>query len=115
MVKTCVDSAEAAEVEGRSLEVIDLRTLSPLDLEPVYASVRKTGRLVVVHEAPLTLGVGAEVVARVQQECFAALRRPALRVTGFDTPFPPSRAEHHYLPDLDRILYAVDRVCEGER
>jgi pyruvate dehydrogenase E1 component beta subunit len=109
MVKTSLEAAIAAEEEGRSLEVIDLRTLSPLDLDPVFTSVRKTGRLVVVHEAPLSLGLGSELSARVSEECFYSLEAPVLRVTGFDTPYPPSRIEEEYLPDLDRVLDAVDR------
>jgi len=110
MVRTCLDAAAAAGEEGRSLEVIDLRTLSPLDLEPVYASVRRTGRCVVVHEAQRTLGIGAEVAARVTEECFYSLEAPVGRVTGFDTPYPPSRVEDDYLPDLDRVLDGVDRA-----
>jgi 2-oxoisovalerate dehydrogenase E1 component beta subunit len=110
MVKTCLEAAAAAEEEGRSLEVVDLRSLSPLDLPTLYESVRRTGRCVVVHEAPLTLGIGAEVAARVTEECFYSLEAPALRVTGFDTPYPPSRVEEDYLPDLDRVLDGVDRA-----
>jgi 2-oxoisovalerate dehydrogenase E1 component beta subunit len=110
MVKTCLEAAAAAEEEGRSLEVVDLRSLSPLDLPTLYDSVRRTGRCVVVHEAPLTLGVGAEVAARVTEECFYSLEAPVLRVTGFDTPYPPSRVEEDYLPDLDRVLDGVDRA-----
>jgi pyruvate dehydrogenase E1 component beta subunit len=109
MVRTSLDAAVAAEEDDRSLEVIDLRSLSPLDLEPVYESVRKTGRLVVVHEAPGNLGIGAEVAARVTERCFYSLEAPVLRVTGFDTPYPASRVEEEYLPDLDRVLDAVDR------
>ena len=109
MVKTCLEAAAAAEDESRSLEVIDLRTLSPLDMAPVHASARKTGRVVVVHEAPVTLGLGAEIAARVTEECFYSLEAPVLRVGGFDTPYPPSRIEEEYLPDLDRVLDAVDR------
>jgi 2-oxoisovalerate dehydrogenase E1 component beta subunit len=109
MVKTVLEAATAAAGE-RSLEVIDLRTLSPLDLEPVYASVAKTGRLVVVHEAPGNLGLGSEVSARVTERCFYSLEAPVLRVTGFDTPYPPARLEEEYLPDLDRVLDAVDRT-----
>ncbi len=109
MVRVCLDAAEAAEAEGRQLEVIDLRTLSPLDLEPVFASVRRTGRLVVVSEAPSESSVTAEVAARVQQECFYSLESPVLRATGYNTPYPPSRLEEEYLPDLDRVLDAVDR------
>ena len=107
MVRTVLDAADAAEVE---LEVIDLRTLSPLDLGPVFDSVRHTGRLVCVSEAPGECSVTAEVTARVQQACFYSLEAPVLRVTGFDTPYPPSKCEEEYLPDLDRVLDAVDRV-----
>jgi pyruvate dehydrogenase E1 component beta subunit len=109
MVKVALDAATAAEVDGRSLEVIDLRTISPLDLAPVYESVRRTGRCVVVHEAPITLGVGSEVAARITEECFYSLEAPVLRVAGFDTPYPAARIEEEYLPDLDRVLDAVDR------
>jgi 2-oxoisovalerate dehydrogenase E1 component beta subunit len=109
MARTCLDAAVAAEADGHSLEVIDLRTLSPLDLGPVYDSVRRTGRLVVVSEAPSEVSVAAEVAAKVQQECFYSLQAPVLRVTGFDTPYPPSRCEDDYLPDLDRVLDGVDR------
>jgi 2-oxoisovalerate dehydrogenase E1 component beta subunit len=108
-VKVALDAAIAAEEDGRALEVIDLRTLSPLDLDPVYESVRRTGRCVVVHEAPTTLGLGAEVAARITEECFYALEAPVLRVGGFDTPYPAARLEEDYLPDLDRVLDAVDR------
>jgi 2-oxoisovalerate dehydrogenase E1 component beta subunit len=110
MVRTCLDAAAAAADEGRSLEVIDLRSLSPLDLTPIYESVRRTGRLVVVHEAHRTLGVGAEVAARVTEECFYSLEAPVQRVTGYDTPYPSARVEEQYLPDLDRVLDAVDRA-----
>ena len=112
MVKTALEAAEAAAGEGRSLEVIDLRTLSPLDMGPVFESVRRTGRAVVVHEAHVNLGMGAEVAARITEECFYSLEAPVLRVGGFDTPYPPSRIEEDYLPDLDRVLDAVDRSLE---
>ncbi|NKQ53401.1 alpha-ketoacid dehydrogenase subunit beta [Amycolatopsis sp. K13G38] len=108
-VKVCLDAATAAAEEGRSLEVIDLRTISPLDLGPVFESVRRTGRLIAVSEAPSESSVTSEIAARVQQECFYSLESPVLRVTGFDTPYPPSKLEEHYLPDLDRVLHAVDR------
>jgi pyruvate dehydrogenase E1 component beta subunit len=108
-VRTCLDAAAAAAGDGTELEVIDLRTLSPLDLEPVYSSVRRTGRLVVASEAPSEVSVAAEVAARVQRDCFYSLQAPVLRVSGFDTPYPPSRCERDYLPDLDRVLDAVDR------
>ncbi|GAA0808605.1 alpha-ketoacid dehydrogenase subunit beta [Spirilliplanes yamanashiensis] len=110
MVKVATDAASAAAEDGRSLEVIDLRTLSPLDLGPVYASVRKTGRCVVVHEAPGNLGLGAEIAARVTEECFYSLEAPVLRVAGYDIPYPAARVEEEYLPDLDRVLDAVDRA-----
>ena len=109
MVRTCLDAAAAAEAEGRSLEVIDLRSLSPIDDDTVLASVRRTGRAIVVHEAARTLGMGAELAARIQSECFYELQAPVLRVTGYDLPYPPSRTEHSYLPDLDRVLDAVDQ------
>ncbi|WP_432478151.1 alpha-ketoacid dehydrogenase subunit beta [Nocardioides sp. GXQ0305] len=108
-VKTAMSAAEAAATEGRSLEVIDLRTLSPLDMGPVYESVRRTGRAVVTHEAHVNLGLGSEVAARITEECFYSLEAPVLRVGGFDTPYPASRIEEDFLPDLDRVLDAVDR------
>jgi 2-oxoisovalerate dehydrogenase E1 component beta subunit len=110
MVRTCAEAAVAAREDGRALEVIDLRSLSPLDIATVIASVRKTGRCVVVHEAPVTAGLGAEIAARVTQECFYHLEAPVLRVGGYSTPYPPSRLEELYLPDLDRVLDAVDRA-----
>jgi 2-oxoisovalerate dehydrogenase E1 component beta subunit len=109
MVKTCLDAAEAATEEGRDLEVIDLRTLSPLDMAVVVESVQKTGRAVTVHEAQLNLGLGAELAARIIEQCFYSLEAPVLRVAGFDIPYPPSRVEEEYLPDLDRVLDMVDR------
>jgi pyruvate dehydrogenase E1 component beta subunit len=109
MVRTCLDAATAAAEDGTELEVIDLRTLSPLDLAPVYESVRRTGRLVVVSEAPSESSIASEIAAKVQQECFYSLQAPVLRVTGFDTPYPPSKLEEDFLPDLDRVLHAVDR------
>ncbi|PZF87035.1 alpha-ketoacid dehydrogenase subunit beta [Micromonospora deserti] len=110
MVRTCLDAATAAAEDGRELEVIDLRTLSPLDLGAVYESVKRTGRAVVVHEAPSNVGLGAEIAARITEECFYSLESPVLRVTGFDTPYPAARVEEEYLPDLDRVLDAVDRT-----
>ncbi len=109
MVKTCLDAATAAEEDGRSLEVVDLRSLSPLDFPTVMASVRRTRRAVVVHEAPSYVGLGAEIAARLSEELYYEMEAPVLRVTGFDTPYPPSRVEEEYLPDLDRVLHAVDR------
>jgi 2-oxoisovalerate dehydrogenase E1 component subunit beta len=110
MVRTCAEAAAVASGEGRSIEVIDLRSLAPLDTDAIFASVRKTGRCVVVHEAVITGGLGAEIAARVSQECFYQLEAPVLRVGAPTTPYPPSRIEEHYLPDLDRILDAVDRT-----
>ncbi|WP_422772604.1 alpha-ketoacid dehydrogenase subunit beta [Plantactinospora sp. WMMC1484] len=110
MVRTALEAATAAEEDGRDLEVIDLRTLSPLDLAPVYESVKRTGRCVVVHEAPGNLGLGAEITARITEECFYSLEAPVLRVTGFDTPYPAARLEEDYLPNLDRVLDGVDRT-----
>jgi pyruvate dehydrogenase E1 component beta subunit len=110
MVRTVLDAAAVAEQDGTQLEVIDLRTLSPLDLAPVFDSVRRTGRLICVSEAPSEVSLTSEVAARVSQECFYSLAAPVLRVTGFDTPYPPAKCEEDYLPDLDRVLDAVDRV-----
>jgi pyruvate dehydrogenase E1 component beta subunit len=110
MVRTCLEAALAGEADGLDLEVIDLRSVSPLDIPTVAASVRKTGRLVVVHEASVFLGVGAELAARITEECFYSLEAPVLRVGGYHTPYPPSRLEEEYLPDLDRVLDAVDRA-----
>ncbi len=110
MVRTCLQAAQAAAEEGRSLEVIDLRSLSPLDTDAIVESVRRTGRCVIVHEASTFLGLGAEVAALVQQECFYSLQAPVARVGGYNVPYPPSRIEEEFLPDLDRVLDAVDRL-----
>jgi 2-oxoisovalerate dehydrogenase E1 component beta subunit len=110
MVKTCAEAAIAASADGRSVEVIDLRSLSPLDTDTIFASVRRTGRCVVVHEATVTGGLGAEIAAQVTQECFYHLEAPVLRVGGYSTPYPPSKLEEYFLPDLDRVLDAVDRT-----
>jgi 2-oxoisovalerate dehydrogenase E1 component beta subunit len=111
MTRTALDAATAAtgSGDGRDLEVIDLRSLSPLDMEPIYTSVRKTGHLIVIHEAPSNLGIAAEIATRVTEHCFYHLEAPVLRVTGYDTPYPASRIEEEFLPDLDRVLDAVDR------
>ena len=108
-VQTALKAAETAAAEGTSIEVVDLRTLSPLDTATVAASVRRTGRCVVVHEAPVLYGTGAEVAARITEECFFSLQAPVLRVGGFHTPYPVAKIEHDYLPGLDRVLDAVDR------
>ncbi|MFF7870986.1 alpha-ketoacid dehydrogenase subunit beta [Streptomyces qaidamensis] len=110
MVKVCLEAADAAREEGRSLEVVDLRSLSPVDFDALRRSVERTRRAVVVHEAPVFLGMGAELAARLHEECFYALEAPVLRVGGFHAPYPPSRVEDAYLPDPDRVLEAVDRA-----
>jgi 2-oxoisovalerate dehydrogenase E1 component beta subunit len=110
MVRTCLEAATAAANDGVDIEVVDLRSISPIDLATVTDSVRRTGRLVVVHEAPVFLGLGAELAARITEQCFYSLEAPVLRVGGYHTPYPPSRLEEDYLPDLDRVLDAVDRA-----
>ncbi|MBD0737114.1 alpha-ketoacid dehydrogenase subunit beta [Streptomyces sp. CBMA29] len=110
MVKVCLEAAAAASNEGRSLEVVDLRSLSPLDFDTLQTSVEKTRRLVVVHEAPVFYGTGAEIAARITERCFYHLEAPVLRVGGFHAPYPPARLEEEYLPGLDRVLDAVDRA-----
>ncbi len=112
MVSTALQAAEAAEDEGISLEVIDLRSLSPVDYDSVAASVRKTGRVVVAHEASREAGVAAEVIASITERCFEYLESAPLRVTGHDVPYPPAKLEKYHLPDLDRLLDAVDRVLD---
>ncbi|GAA3868513.1 alpha-ketoacid dehydrogenase subunit beta [Tessaracoccus defluvii] len=109
MVKTCLEAAAVAAEEGTSLEVVDLRTLSPIDWVTVTASVRRTKRAVVVHEAPLSLGIGAEIAARLHEDLFYVMEAPVMRVTGYDMPYPPARVEEEYLPSVDRILETVDR------
>ncbi|HTT69758.1 MAG TPA: alpha-ketoacid dehydrogenase subunit beta [Anaeromyxobacteraceae bacterium] len=104
------EAAREAEREGLDCEVLDLRSLQPLDLEAIVASVRKTGRAVVVHEAPRTCGFGAELVALIQERCFLSLEAPVTRVTGFDTPFPYT-LESEYLPRAPRILHALRAVA----
>ncbi len=110
LVRTCLEAAIAAREDGKSIEVIDLRSLSPLDMEAITASVARTGRCVVTHEAPVYGGLGGEIAARVTEQCFYHLEAPVLRVGGFAVPYPTARTEDHYLPDLDRILDAVDRT-----
>lgn len=110
MVRTAMEAAEAGEEEGLDLEVVDLRSLNPLDTDTIVASVRRTGRVVVVHEAARTLGMGAEIAARIQEAAFYHLEAPVLRATGFDTPYPPAMLEKFWLPDVDRILDFVERT-----
>lgn len=112
MISTALQAADAAADEGVSLEVIDLRSLSPVDYDTVAASVRRTGRVVVAHEASREAGVAAEVIASITEQCFEYLESPPLRVTGHDVPYPPAKLEKYHLPDLDRILDAVDRVLD---
>ncbi len=109
MVRTALDAAIAAEDEGWDLEVVDLRSLSPLDTPTLIESVQRTGRVIVIHEAAMTLGMGSEVAARLQERAFYHLESPVLRVAGFDTPYPPAKLEEYWLPDVDRILDAVER------
>lgn len=109
MVKVCQEAAAAAAEEGKSVEVLDLRSISPIDFDSVQASVEKTGRLVVVHEAPVFFGSGAEIAARITERSFYHLEAPVLRVGGYHSPYPPARLEEEYLPGLDRVLDAVDR------
>jgi pyruvate dehydrogenase E1 component beta subunit len=111
MVATALEAAEKGAKRGFDLEVIDLRTLVPFDQERILASVNKTGRVVIVHEAPRTSGFGAELAATIQEKAILHLEAPILRVTGFDTPFPYT-LEAEYLPDANRVLDAVERVVK---
>ncbi|MDF1489011.1 alpha-ketoacid dehydrogenase subunit beta [Tessaracoccus caeni] len=108
-VATCEEAAAVAAEEGTSLEVVDLRTLSPVDWVTLISSVRRTKRAIVVHEAPLTLGLGAEIAARLHENLFYVMESPVQRVAGFDMPYPPAQVEEEYLPSVDRILDAVDK------
>ena len=107
MVARSVQAASRLSEDGIEAEVLDLRSLVPLDVEALGTSVRETGRAVVVHEAPMTLGMGAEVAARIREEAFDYLEAPVRRVTGWDTPYPPATLEEHYLPTVARIARAV--------
>lgn len=109
-VGIALEAASIAAQEGRELEVIDLRSLAPLDLDTVVASVERTGRCVVVHEAQRTMGLGAEIAASIQERAFYHLEAPVLRATGFDTPYPPPKLEDFWLPDPERVLDLVDRT-----
>jgi 2-oxoisovalerate dehydrogenase E1 component beta subunit len=115
MVDTALEAAEAAVQEGWDIEVIDLCSLSPFDDATLVESVCRTGRAVVVHEAPGFAGYGAEVVARLTQQCFHYLEAPILRITGFDIPYPPPLLERLHLPDADRILDAIGALQWGDR
>ncbi|OIU86984.1 alpha-ketoacid dehydrogenase subunit beta [Microbacterium sp. AR7-10] len=109
MVTTLLQAAALAEAEGTSCEVVDVRSLSPVDYGPILDSVRSTGRMIYAQEAPGHTSVGSEIAATVMERAFYALEAPVLRVSGFDAPFPPAKLESTYLPDADRILEAVDR------
>lgn len=109
MVTTALQAAELGAEEGINIEVIDLRSLSPIDYPTLFASANKTGRVVIVHEAPTNVSISSEIAARIAENCFYSLEAPVLRVGGFDTPYPPAKLEEAYLPDADRILEAVDR------
>ena len=113
-VKTILRAADTAATEGRSIEVIDVRSIAPLDLAPMIKSLEKTGRLVVVQEAPNTASVASEIVAELSERCFYSLRAPGIRVGGYHVPYPPSRIEDEYRPSVDRILDGVDRVMGFE-
>ncbi|MBX3194849.1 MAG: alpha-ketoacid dehydrogenase subunit beta [Microbacteriaceae bacterium] len=113
-VPTALAAAEAAGAEGRSVGVVDVRTLAPFDDATVTDAVRATGRAVVVAEAPGFASVAAEIAARVGERCFSYLEAPVRRVTGFDVPYAPPKLEHHYLPDVDRILDAIDTLYPDE-
>ncbi|WP_262106296.1 alpha-ketoacid dehydrogenase subunit beta [Arthrobacter sp. Marseille-P9274] len=115
MVVRCLQVAELAAEDGIDIEVLDLRWLKPIDAEALAASVTKTRRAVVVHEAPLTSGLGAEVAALITQHCFATLKAPVERVTGFDVPYPSGDLEDEYIPNIDRILFGIQRVLEYRR
>jgi len=105
-----LQAADSAAADGRTLEVIDLRSIVPFDDETVMESVRKTGRCVIIHESQGFAGVGAEIAARVQERCFHRLLAPVLRVSGFDIPYPAPKLERIHLPDVDRVLDAVERL-----
>lgn len=111
-VPVALEAAQAAEEDGLSLEVIDLRSLNPIDFDCIQRSVTKTGRLVIVHEAPVFGGLGGEIAARMTERCFYSLEAPVMRVGGYHTPYPPARMEHAYLPDLERVLDVVDRCLD---
>jgi 2-oxoisovalerate dehydrogenase E1 component subunit beta len=115
MVARCLQVAELAAEDGIDVEVLDLRWLKPIDADALVASVRKTRRAVVVHEAPLTSGLGAEVAQLITQGCFDTLKAPVERVTGFDVPYPSGDLEDEYIPNIDRILFGIQRVLEYRR
>ncbi|SDQ75206.1 alpha-ketoacid dehydrogenase subunit beta [Arthrobacter crystallopoietes] len=109
LVPVALAAAQAAEEDGNSVEVIDLRSISPIDFDTITTSVHKTGHLIVTHEAPTFGGVGGEIAARISERAFLSLEAPVLRVGGFHMPYPVAKVEEHYLPDIDRLLEALDR------
>lgn len=109
LVPVALAAATAAEEDGRSVEVVDLRSISPIDFDTITESVRKTGRLIVTHEAPTFGGIGGEIAARVTERAFLSLEAPVLRVGGFHMPYPVAKVEEQYLPDIDKLLDALDR------
>ncbi|MEV7640048.1 MULTISPECIES: alpha-ketoacid dehydrogenase subunit beta [Actinomycetes] len=109
LVPIALAAADAALEDGRSIEVIDLRSLSPIDFDTITESVQKTGRLIVTHEAPTFGGLGGEIAARITERAFLSLEAPVLRVGGFHMPYPISKVESQYLPDIDKLLEALDR------
>lgn len=111
MLYEAIAAADEAAKKGLEAEIIDLRTLWPLDIDTVVESVKKTGRVIVVHEAPKTCGLGGEIVALINEKCFLHLEAPPMRVTGWDTPFPYT-LEMEYLPLAHRILPAIQKTCE---
>jgi pyruvate dehydrogenase E1 component beta subunit len=115
MVSRCLQVADLAAEDGIDVEVLDLRWLKPIDAAALVTSVQKTRRAVVVHEAPLTSGLGAEVAQLITQGCFDTLKAPVERVTGFDVPYPSGDLEDEYIPNIDRILFGVQRVLEYRR
>jgi len=110
MVREALNAAEQLKGDKIDLEIIDLRTISPIDVETIITSIRKTGRGVIVHEAPKTCGLGAEIIALVNEKALLSLQAPIERVTGFDIPVPLMKTEHYYLPNPKRIVMAVKKV-----
>lgn len=109
-VKTALDAAELAQEDGLALQVVDLRSISPLDVDTLRSCVESTGRMVIVHEATTFMGIGSEIAATISETCFYSLEAPVLRVGAYDLPYPPSRAENEFLPDVDRVLDTVERA-----
>jgi pyruvate dehydrogenase E1 component beta subunit len=113
MMREVSAAADALDEEGIEAEVIDVRTLSPMDVDAIVSSVERTGHAVVVHEAPRTAGLAGEVIASIQERALYSLQAPVARVTGWDTVFPLKRSEHLYLPSVERVIQAVHDVVKG--